>query len=186
MGDCGDLVIGQLEFYWDFHLRPRLEGLTDEEYQWAPAQPSWTVHADASGQVVFDVEDPEPSPPPVTTIAWRLVHIAVGCFAARYNTFFDDTIDAPMWDPRHRPTDLPVTADAGLAFLDLWYGKWHDAIRGLDDAGLAAPLGPKGGPYADDSMLSLIVHLNRETMHHGAEIGLLRDLYRAGYGMATA
>jgi hypothetical protein len=29
-------------------------------------------------------------------------------------------------------------------------------------------------------MLALIVHLNRETMHHGAEICLLRDLYRAG------
>lgn len=85
-----------------------------------------------------------------------------------------------MWDPRHRPTDLPVTADAGLAFLDHWYGKWHDAIRSLDEAGLAEPLGPKGGPYSGDSMLALIVHLNRETMHHGAEICLLRDLYRAG------
>jgi hypothetical protein len=26
-------------------------------------------------------------------------------------------------------------------------------------------------------MADLIVHINRETMHHGAEIGLLRDLY---------
>jgi hypothetical protein len=28
-------------------------------------------------------------------------------------------------------------------------------------------------------MAALIVHVNRETMHHGAEICLLRDLYRA-------
>lgn len=184
MGECGDLLIGQLEFYWDYHLRPRLEGLTDEEYQWAPAQPSWTVHPDANGKVVFDVEWPEPSPLPVPTIAWRLVHIGVGCFAIRVNTFFDESNpDADMFDPRHMPTDLPVTADAGLAFLDHWYGRWHDAIRGLDDEGLAKPLGPTGGQYADDSMLGLITHINREVMHHGAEICLLRDLYRAG--MAT-
>ena len=28
----GQLIVGQLEFYWDVHLRPRLEGLTDAEY----------------------------------------------------------------------------------------------------------------------------------------------------------
>jgi hypothetical protein len=29
-------------------------------------------------------------------------------------------------------------------------------------------------------MAALIVHINREVMHHGGEIGVLRDLYRAG------
>jgi hypothetical protein len=28
-------------------------------------------------------------------------------------------------------------------------------------------------------MAALIVHINREVMHHGGEIGVLRDLYRA-------
>jgi hypothetical protein len=28
-------------------------------------------------------------------------------------------------------------------------------------------------------MASLVLHLNRETMHHGGEIGTLRDLYRS-------
>jgi hypothetical protein len=32
--DWGNLLIGQLAFYWDAHLRPRLDGLTDEEYFW--------------------------------------------------------------------------------------------------------------------------------------------------------
>ncbi|MDX6241036.1 MAG: hypothetical protein QOG10_5860, partial [Kribbellaceae bacterium] len=68
------LLVGQLEFYWDFHLRPRLEGLTDEEYLWAPAEPSWTVHPGPDGKIVID-EGPQPSPLPITTIAWRMVHI---------------------------------------------------------------------------------------------------------------
>jgi hypothetical protein len=29
--DWGGLLVGQLEFYWDVHLRPRLDGLTDED-----------------------------------------------------------------------------------------------------------------------------------------------------------
>ena len=34
--DYGGLLVGQLEFYWDTHLRPRLDGLTDDEYRWEP------------------------------------------------------------------------------------------------------------------------------------------------------
>jgi hypothetical protein len=30
-----------------------------------------------------------------------------------------------------------------------------------------------------DSMAQLVAHISREAMHHGAEISLLRDLYRA-------
>jgi hypothetical protein len=31
-------------------------------------------------------------------------------------------------------------------------------------------------------MAELIAHISREVMHHGAEIALLRDLYRASGG----
>jgi hypothetical protein len=31
-------------------------------------------------------------------------------------------------------------------------------------------------------MAGLIAPINREVMHHGGEIGLLRDLYRATHG----
>ncbi|HEV7709561.1 MAG TPA: hypothetical protein VGP16_15290, partial [Asanoa sp.] len=58
--------------------------------------------------------------------------------------------------------------------------RWHTAITALDADGLARPLGPRGEYFAADPMAALIVHVNRETMHHGGEIGVLRDLYRAG------
>ncbi|MEV0285543.1 DinB family protein [Kribbella sp. NPDC050820] len=180
--DCGDLVIGQLEFYWDMHLWPRLQGLTDDEYLWEPATPAWSVRPRADGRIVVDHEDPVPDPPPVTTIAWRLVHIGVGCFATRASAFFGDGSvpdDADMFDSRHVPTDLPGTAADGLAFLDHWYHRWNESIRALSEAELSQPLGPKGSFYAEDTMLALITHLNRETIHHGAEISLLRDLYRS-------
>ena len=31
---------------------------------------------------------------------------------------------------------------------------------------------------AEEPMAALIVHINREALHHGAEIALLRDLYQ--------
>jgi hypothetical protein len=125
---------------------------------------------------------PRAGPPPLTTIAWRLVHVGATCLANRASAFFGDgtvPADADMFDPRHVPADLPAGATEAVAFLERSYRHWHDGIAALDDEGLRRPLGPRGGPYAEDPMAALIAHINREVMHHGAEIGLLRDLYRA-------
>ena len=70
-----------------------------------------------------------------------------------------------------------MTAEGGLALLDHWYAAWRDGVRGLDAAGLAAPCGPAEGPYAEHPMAALVLHINREAIHHGAEVTLLRDLY---------
>jgi hypothetical protein len=178
--DWGRLLIGQLEFYWDVHLWPRLQGLSDQEYFWEPVAGCWSLRRGPDSRWVLDGAQPEPEPPPVTTIAWRMMHIAVGCFVTRSNAFFPQPgdPDAGMWDTRHVPTDLPATASGGLAFLERSYRRWHDNIAGLDEAGLLRPLGRKGGPYAREPMAALVVHINREVMHHGGEICLLRDLCR--------
>ncbi|GAA1890044.1 DinB family protein [Asanoa iriomotensis] len=178
--DWGRLIVGQLAFYWDTHLRPRLDGLTDDEYAWELVPGCWTVRRGADGLHRADGPWPEEgTPPPVTTIAWRMAHIAVN-FHTRWSTFFADTGTGDMFDPRHIPADLPGTAADALAFLDRAYQRWHTAISGLDAEALSRPLGPRGAYFAKDPMAALIVHVNRETMHHGGEIGVLRDLYRAG------
>jgi hypothetical protein len=184
--DWGRVLVGQLEFYWDVHLRPRLEGLADEEYFWEPVEGCWSLRQSADGRWRLDGAWPEvappPSPPPLTTIAWRLVHIGATCLANRASAFFGDAgvpTDADMFDPRRVPADLPGGAREAVAFLERSYRRWHDGIAGLDEEGLRRPLGPRGGPYAADPMAELVAHINREVMHHGAEIALLRDLYRA-------
>jgi hypothetical protein len=182
--EWGRLLTGQLEFYWDVHLWPRLQGLTDDEYLWEPVAGCWSLRRGAGGRWVLDGGQPEPAPPPVTTIAWRMMHIAVGCFVVRASTFFPEPgdPDAAMWDPRHIPADLPATAAGGVAFLDRSYRRWQDNVAGLDDQRMLRRLGRKGGPYAKDPMAALVVHINREVMHHGGEICLLRDLYRGQRG----
>jgi hypothetical protein len=189
--DWGHLIVGQLEFYWDAHLWPRLRGLTDDEYLWEPVAGCWSLRRGADGRWALDGVSPgerAPEPPPVTTIAWRMLHIGIGCFTMRSSAFFPrpGEPEAGMWDVRHIPADLPGNAADALAFLAAAYRRWHDDIAALDEESLSRPLGRKGGPYAADPMAALIVHINREVMHHGGEIGLLRDLYRDQRGAVAS
>ena len=41
------------------------------------------------------------------------------------------------------------------------------------------------GPYAEHPTAALVLHINREAIHHGAEVALLRDLYLHSTGLAT-
>jgi len=175
--DYGRLVISQLEFYWDVHLRPRLDGLTDDEYFWEPAPGCWSVRPDENGYFRLDGAAPgvKPEPAPVTTLAWRMVHVATG-ISTRTSTFFGGGPEADMFDPGHLPSELPGTAADALALLDTSYAEWHAAISTAD---LDQLLGWKGAFFAKEPMIALVVHINREVMHHGGEICLLRDLYRA-------
>lgn len=78
--------------------------------------------------------------------------------------------------------DYAGTAAGALRQLDTVHDAWVDGIRGFDAASLAAPVGPAEGPWAEHPMAELVLHVNREAIHHGAEIALLRDLYRSGHG----
>jgi hypothetical protein len=133
-----------------------------------------------SGTFTIDFAFPEPDPPPVTTIAWRLGHIIVGVLGARIGSHFGGTpVD-------YQSFDYAGTAAAALEQLDRMYLAWSQGVRSLGPDGLARPCGPAEGPYADRSMAALVLHINREVIHHGAEVALLRDLYahraRAGSG----
>ena len=177
------LIVDQLEFYWDVHLRARLDGLTDDEYFWEPVAGAWNVRRTDDGVWAMDWTRPEPQPSPVTTIAWRMMHIAATGFANRASAFFgeDPWPDVDMNHSARYPASMPATAADAVAYMERSYLAWMQGIAALDEKEMARPLGPKGGPYADDSMAALIVHINREVMHHGGEIGLLRDLYARKY-----
>jgi len=73
----------------------------------------------------------------------------------------------------------PPTAADALAALDTAYARWTAGVVALDADRLAAPVGPAEGPWAELPFAALVLHINRETIHHLAEVLLLRDLYRA-------
>jgi len=174
----------QLDFYWTVHLWPRLAGLTDAEYLWRPVDDVWSLTADATGALRPDGGEPEPPTPPLTTIAWRMDHLTRGVLGTRARSLFGGSPvpaseNADMYDERHWPEPIPATADQALVRLQQAIDLWQAGVKGLDDEAMLRPLGPRGGSYADDSYAALTLHINREVMAHGAEICLLRDLYRA-------
>lgn len=173
-------LVEQLTFQWEGATRPKLAGLTDEEYLWEPA-PGWTVRRAGSqgatdfgsGDFRIDFAFPAPEPPPLTSIAWRMAHLTIGVFGMRTASHFG----GPELDYGSFP--YAGTAAEGLAQLDAAYEGWVAGIRTLDDEGLARPCGPAEGPYADHPMTTLVLHITREALHHGAELLLLRDLWRS-------
>jgi DinB superfamily len=167
MSDLTTQMADQLDYHWTTQLRPRLEGLTDEEYFWQPVPDCWTVHPDGAIDFTF----PQPQPAPFTTIAWRLAHVIVGVLAMRNHFHFGGPpADYQSWN-------YATDAKTALRQLDGAYANWITAVRGLDTEALKRPIGPNEGPWADHAMSELILHINREVIHHGAEIACIRDLY---------
>ncbi|WP_026116380.1 DinB family protein [Nocardiopsis valliformis] len=167
-------IQAQMRFYWDFSLWPRLEGLTDAEFYWEPVPNCWTVRRLPDGRHAPDGAYPEPDPPPVTTIAWRMGHLVVDVLESRINWHFGDRT------ANRDAIDWPSTAAEARQRLRNAYLTWSEHLQELDDEALAVPVGGAEAPqWADFPLVVLILHLNREFIHHGAEIALLRDLYRA-------
>lgn len=172
-------LVDQLESHWSHRLRPRLDGLSDDEYFWQPVADCWTLSRRGTstapmslgaGDFTWDYGEPH-DPEPVTTIAWRLAHLIVG-FAEMTGTYFGGP-----------PTQIATfaysgTAEEALRQLDGAHDTWVDGVRELGDAGLARPHGSAApAEFADAPMARLIMYTSLEVIHHGAEICLLRDLH---------
>jgi hypothetical protein len=178
--DWTQQLVEQVDWHWRNQLRPRFDGLTDAEYFWEPVANCWNVRprghartamAAGGGDFVIDFAYPEPKPAPVTTIAWRIGHLVVGVLGARVASHFGGP---PV---EYQTFEYAGTAEQALRQLDEGYAAWSEGVQGLDESGLAEPCGPAEGPFADYPLAALVLHINRETVHHGAEIALLRDLY---------
>ena len=171
-------LLDQLTWHWDHQMRARLAGLTDDEYFWEPVDDCWSVRArgtsqapiqGGSGSHVIEFGIPEPDPVPVTTIAWRIGHILVGIYGARQASHFN----GPPAD--YMTYDYPITAADALERLDAAHAAWIAGVASLDEAALARPCGEHG--FEQHTMAALVLHINRELIHHFAEIALLRDFY---------
>lgn len=177
----GPLLLDQLEWHWENQLRPRLAGLTDDEYFWEPVPGCWSVRPRGtstapvqagSGAMTVEFAFPEPDPAPITTIAWRLAHVVVGVFGMRNASHFG----GPPMD--YGSFEYAATAEQALRQLDEGHDRWIAGVRALGEEGLSRPCGPAEGPFEEYPMAALVLHIHREVLHHGAELCLLRDLYR--------
>lgn len=170
-----DLLATEMDKAWET-LRRRLEGLTDEEFFREPVPGCWTVHPDESGRWVADYAVPDPDPPPFTTIAWRLVHIA-SCKIMYHEYAFGP--GELTWDE----LEIPHTVADAIAWLEEGHARLRAALDGLTDADPSTSSGQAleemrltnwGEPWPTWRIFWAMIH---HDAHHGAEIGCLRDLY---------
>jgi hypothetical protein len=159
--------------------RGRLEGLSDEEYLWEPAPGCWTIRPRPDGRWLADWPLPRPEVEPFTTIAWRLWHLIDMYGEERAPRWLDLPPQGPpigQDDPGGAP---PPTAAEALAVLDRAHDRWDAHLHLADDDRLAQAIGPVAGPqYADRTRAAYVLHMLDEFVHHGAEVALLRDLWR--------
>lgn len=115
---------------------------------------------------------PPPEPPPFTTIAWRLTHIAMILDLRADHHFGPRTMSA-------QDISWPGTADAALAWTDRAWAAFRGGVVALTDSDLdRRSAGPPGTADEHFPPAMTIQHLTLECIHHGAEVALLRDLYR--------
>jgi hypothetical protein len=154
-------------------LMMRLEGITDEEFLWSPGPRSSTVErrADGRGRPVTASDDA----PSLRTIAWLVGHLGeMGFERADYTTGGHSLLPGSL--------DWPLTAAEGLRFLTEGQRRWRAAIGSLD-ADEVETVGRSQFPHGLDPylpVLEIVWWMNRELIHHGAEIAVLRDLYAVG------
>jgi uncharacterized damage-inducible protein DinB len=151
-------------------LRDRIADLDDTEYRWEPVPQMWTVR-EQDAEWVADWAQPDPDPAPLTTIAWRIWHIA-DCLASYVAPHLGE------WPLPGEFRDWCGDAATARSHLATAHDAFRERIteRGADF--LSTPLGEKWGPFAKDTWAHLVIHAMDEVAHHGAEVALLRDLYR--------
>lgn len=170
-------LLALYDYVHDRHVG-MLSGLSDEAYLWEPVAGCWSVRPGADGVFRAEMVRPDPDPAPFTTIAWRVWHIALDCLGGYSDRFFEGHggDDVREW---------PGTVAGASAEVEKEWSRFREHVAALDDAGLARTLGPIAGPYADDSYHALVLHALDEVIHHTAEIGVLRDLYRTSGAGST-
>ena len=152
----------------------RVRGLTDDELLWEPVPHCWSIRM-RDGEPVAD-GSPGAATPGFTTVGWRLWHVITNYAGARNASW--------LGLPHVPDADLvgsaapPITAADARERLQRAVDWWHVVLEATTDELLAEPMGPIAGEYEGYTKGSLLAHELDEVIHHGAEIGVVLDLYR--------
>jgi hypothetical protein len=75
--------------------------------------------------------------------------------------------------------ELAGSAAEAVPFLERCYrDHWRQDLDTLSAERWWGPIGRRFGVYARDSGTDLALHVLDECIHHGAEVGVMRDFYR--------
>ncbi|RXR25811.1 DinB family protein [Oerskovia turbata] len=174
------MVRGQLGFSW-LEVLGRLVTLDQDEFEWEPGPDALRVVRRGEersprtlgvGEWVMEWPEGSDSPQP-RTIAWLVAHLTEAFFE-RWEWTFGDRI------ARRDTVAFSGEVDPAIEGLTRWVDLWRDGVDSLpDDEVFTVGLGQATEIDAQAPFGHLVLHMNRELIHHGAEIMVLQDLYRA-------
>jgi hypothetical protein len=181
--DSGVLTLVTLRYEFDHAAtaaRWQVDGLTDDEYLWEPVQPCWSVrrrdetdwpHVWGRGEfVVEDMPFAGAVQSRVTTIGWRLVHLAA--WLDVYRVWVGGAPDQyPLPD-----FEVPSDAAGAVAWLARAQAAFAHELTNRSETDLALMVTTAFGEHR--SIENLIRGMIVEELHHSAEIGCLRDIHR--------
>ncbi|MFJ9112518.1 DinB family protein [Streptomyces sp. NPDC102283] len=161
--------------------------LGDDEHLWEPVPDCWSVRRRGDGPGARatvlagagdwgrdSADSPHPFPPPFTTIAWRLSHLAEMLTLRADHTCGSRALTR---DGYRTPGD----AAGAVTTFETASADWREALLTADDTALDTvgySTYPNGSD-TEDPFVDIVWCVNQEVLHHGAEIAPLRDLYRA-------
>lgn len=151
------------------YVRRLVQGLSDDEFFWEPVPGCWRVYQSESGRWTYHYEIPEPEPAPLTTIGWRLVHIASCKIIYHEYAFGPGRLTFPELETPHTAADAVKWLEEGQSLLTA-------ALAQCTDADMEQPALTNWGELLPTWRLFWI--LIGHDIQHGAEIGCLRDLFR--------
>ena len=183
MSDARPAVLRACDHAWE-RLATRSAGLSDDEHLWEPVAGCWSLRRGDDGVWRLDGDGGDggpagaPHPPPFTTLAWRLAHVRLTFIGFGDRLFRDGATTLP-------DVGFPPDAEGALQALeDDWRSWWREPLGALDPGAWTRPIGPAFGPWSASSTTDLALHVLDELVHHGGEVGVLRDLYRHRAGAA--
>jgi hypothetical protein len=158
-------------------IEHNLADLSDAEYLWEPAKDCWSVRRRdevrspgcwGRGEWVVEVSPDGTSEPAMTTIAWRLMH-AYDCAT--------DFASRALGGAGHDWNEIEVPPSASTAVEMM--------LSGLDEISVALGdaedeiLNAADDPAFHRPRWELLLKALHEPIHHCAEIGVLRALFRS-------
>jgi hypothetical protein len=167
---------------WDTSLQmlsERMAGVTDAEWLWEPSPGATSIVplTDAA----WRPPQPKDDAPRTRTIGWLAGHLGeMGVLRADYLT----------GSHHATPEDIewPVTAAAGTDSMLRGLARWRDALAVMTDADLDQ-VGRSQCPWGLDPelpLLDIVWWMNRELIHHAAEIAFVRDLYASTHSSVSS
>jgi DinB superfamily len=169
--------------------RHRLGNITDAEWFWEPVPGCCSVRprteattkfANGRGEWVVDYDLPEPDPAPFTTIGWRVLHLTL--VIAGYLDVLDGYGGDVPWDEY----EIPGTAQGGIAFWESQTQRLLATCSNADAETLDRSVSIPWWGGRQRAVRDVLLVLINESIHHTAEVGVLRDMYRWRVGQALA